>query len=149
LLGKPSRMRSSLVQHPASTLVAIVVAVLLVRLLLRVLRREPRDVSRARTSEGWALYTTCFFSGVLFTNALAHFSHGISGEQFPAPFGFALGTGFLQHLSNVLWGFLNIVLGYNLFVHGRVSEGDWPRRTAFFAGILVMGVFLAYVFSRR
>ena len=94
----------------------------------------------------WSRYVICFFSGVLLTNFLAHFSHGISGEQFPAPLGFALGSGLAEHLSNVVWGFLNLVLGYVLFRRGGVAASG-TRVTAFFAGVLAMGIFLAIVFS--
>ena len=142
-------LMSSLVQHPASTLVAVVAAALLIRLVLRFLRQEKaRDGVPGSAPKAWAHYAMCFFSGVLFTNALAHFSHGISGEQFAAPFGYALGNGFPEHLSNVLWGFLNLIIGYSLFVQGKVSERGWLEKTAFFAGILAMGVFLSFVFSQ-
>jgi hypothetical protein len=142
-------LMSSLVQHPASTLVAVVAAVLLIRLVLRFLRQKrARDGVLGSAPKAWTHYAMCFFSGVLFTNALAHFSHGISGEQFAAPFGYALGNGFPEHLSNVLWGFLNLIIGYSLFVQGKVSERGWLGKTAFFAGILAMGVFLSFVFSQ-
>jgi cytochrome c biogenesis protein CcdA len=138
---------ASLVRHPASTLVAVVVAVLLVRFSVRLLQRKGRDSVPGAASEAWSGYASSFFSGVLFTNALAHFSHGISGEEFPAPFGFALGRGFTEHLSNVLWGFLNLVLGYSLFVRGKVSDRVLRKKILFFAGVLAMGVFLSFVFS--
>lgn len=138
---------SSLFQHPASALVVVALIVLLVRLAPRFFQFRSRENDQA-TGFSWTAYAMCFFSGVLLTNALAHFSHGISGEQFPAPFGYALGTGFAEHLSNVLWGFLNLVLGYGLFVRGKLFNQSLSGKVAFFAGVLAMGIFLSYVFSR-
>jgi hypothetical protein len=139
---------SSLFQHPASALVAVAVLILLVRLAPRLFHLRGPDNGQAAESGTWSSYLMCFFSGVLFTNALAHFSHGISAEQFPAPFGYALGAGFPQHLSNVLWGFLNLVLGYALFVRSKVFNQSSLGKIIFFAGVLAMGIFLSYFFSR-
>jgi hypothetical protein len=139
---------SSLFQHPASVFVAVAFVVLLIRLVPRLFQRRSNDDGRATGTSGWFDYMMCFFSGVLFTNALAHFSHGISGEQFPAPFGYALANGFPEHLSNVLWGFLNLVLGYSLFIKSKVFNQSLSGKIVFFAGILAMGIFLSYFFSR-
>lgn len=139
---------SNLFQHPASLIVAVALIVLVIRLAPRLFQRGNRDKGQAMEFANWSRYIMCFFSGVLFTNALAHFTHGISGEQFPAPFGYALGNGFLEHLSNVLWGFLNLVLGYSLFVKSKVFEQNMAGKIVFFSGILAMGIFLSYFFSR-
>lgn len=141
------KLLANLFQHPASALVAVALVVLVIRLSLRFFQRNSPHRQRATYANVWSHALMCFFSGVLFTNALAHFSHGISGEQFPAPFGYALGDGFPAHLSNVLWGFLNLVLGYTLFVRGKVLDQERWRIVAFFAGVLAMGIFLSYVFS--
>lgn len=138
---------SSLFQHPVSALVGVAVAALLVRLGTRLLQRRTKEGQAAGLGI-WSEYVMCFLSGVLFTNALAHFTHGISGEQFPAPFGYALGSGFPEHLSNVLWGFLNMVLGYSLFTRSKIFSQGLAGKVVFFAGVLTMGIFLSYVFSR-
>ena len=139
---------SSLLQHPASLLVAVALVVLLIRLGPRLFQQRKQENDQATATTSGSDYVWCFLSGVLFTNALAHFTHGISGEQFPAPFGYALGNGFPAHLSNVLWGFLNMVLGYSLFVRSRVFNQSLSGKIVFFAGVLMMGIFLSYFFSR-
>ena len=139
---------SNLFQHPASALVAVALVVLLIRLVPRLFAHGNQDGGRVTKFSTWSRYVMCFFSGVLFTNALAHFSHGISGEQFPAPFGYALENGFPEYLSNVLWGFLNLVLGYSLFDRSKVFNQSLLGKIVFFAGILAMGIFLSYFFSR-
>jgi hypothetical protein len=92
-------------------------------------------------------YLACFFSGVLFANTVPHFVHGISGEYFPAPFGKHLGNGLLEHLSNVVWGFVNLVLGYALFQRGGVATPSKWGKFFFFAGIFAISIFLCFVFS--
>ena len=133
--------------HPASTLVALAVAALAIRLLIRYFRETKKGEDRTGTSSLWSIYLACFFSGVLFANALPHLSHGMSGEQFPAPFGYALGTGFLSHLSNVIWGWINLVLGYYLFAKGGVLQPGMARKVVFFSGILAMSILLSFIFS--
>jgi hypothetical protein len=133
-------MRSLLGQHPASTLVAIMVGLL----AIKVIRTFIRGKKNGPVDGG---IRAAFFSGVLFVNALAHFTHGISGEGFPAPFGYLLGPGLFSNLSNVIWGFINIALGYLLLVQGKVFGEDKHRTSVFFAGVLAMGIFLSVVFS--
>jgi FtsH-binding integral membrane protein len=87
-----------------------------------------------------------FFSAVLLVNALAHFTHGISGEPFPGPFRFVVGPGLANNLLNVVWGFVNILIGYGLFARSQPLSTQ-AKRTAFFAGVLVMGIFLCTVFT--
>ena len=81
-------------------------------------------------------------------NALAHFTHGISGERFPAPFGFALGPGLPSNLSNAVWGFICFAVGWHLFVAGEVGNGSSRGELFFLAGVLGMGVLLSFSFSK-
>jgi hypothetical protein len=91
---------------------------------------------------------TCFASGVLFANFVPHCAHGVSGEPFPAPFGKLLGPGFPSAASNVVWGVLNLAFGYYLFRKGDALAGDGWGRALFLSGLLAMGVFLSFLFSR-
>ena len=136
-------MKSLLGAHPFSTLVTVAVALLACKLIFDFFNRKNK-IGNESVDGG---IRAAVISGILLTNALPHFLHGISAEQFPAPFGYLLGTGHLEYLSNVLWGFLNIVLGYSWFIRGRVSGTDTKRRVAFFCGVLAMGIFLFFVFS--
>ena len=113
----------------------------------KAIKANGTDPNEGMDKKLWAIYLACFFSGILFVNAIPHFIHGISGEYFPAPFGQYLGKGFLEYLSNVVWGFVNIVFGYNLFVLGKVSSSSRWGKVSFFAGILCMSIFLSFVFS--
>jgi hypothetical protein len=128
--------------HPASTLVALAVAALAVRVVIGLFRRDTANTASQ------PIYFACFFSGVLAVNAVPHFVHGISGEAFPAPFGYLFGEGFASHLSNVFWGLLNAGLAYYLYGKGGVARGNVPK-IVFFSGALAMSVLLTYIFSRN
>ena len=133
----------------ATNLVAVVLFFLVVRgIIFLVQKSRAREIGQGFNVQLLGKYLSCFISGVLLTNAIPHFVHGISGENFPAPFGPYLVSGFPQHLANVIWGFLNIVFGYNQFVMGEVASPDTWRKFFFFAGVLGMGIFLCFVFSR-
>lgn len=136
-------MKELLGAHPFSTLVTLAITLLALRLIFDLFNRKNKKESGPVDGGIQA----AVISGILFANAIPHFVHGISAEQFPAPFGYLLGTGYLEYLSNVLWGFLNIVLGYSWFIKGKVSGSDIQRKVAFFSGILAMAIFLSFVFS--
>ncbi len=128
---------------------ALVILVVVIRGVVYLIQNRPKVESQAgadRAPAGRVL--AAFVSGILFTNAVPHFVHGVSGETFPAPLASLLATPFLQHLSNMIWGFINIVLGYTLFVIGRVSSPGRLNKFVFFAGVLGMGIFLVAIFSR-
>jgi hypothetical protein len=67
-------------------------------------------------------YIAYFFGGALLTNAVPHFVAGLMGRPFQSPFAKPSGEGLSSSTVNVLWGFLNLVLGYVLIC--RVGEFD-------------------------
>ena len=97
-------------------------------------------------------YTTLvsyFFGGAFLANAIPHFVSGMMGKPFQSPFAKPPGEGLSSSIVNVLWGFLNLVVGY--FLVCRV--GDFGLRTtsnvtALGLGILLMGLFCARHFGR-
>jgi hypothetical protein len=96
------------------------------------------------------LYLVSYLFGAAFlANAVPHFISGVMGEPFQSPFAKPPGEGLSSSTVNVLWGFLNIVVGYALVC--RV--GDFSLKTtsdvaAFGLGILLMGLLLARQFGR-
>jgi hypothetical protein len=134
----------------ATYLVGLVIIVLAVRGVIYLVQVTRKGGSiHLSPAAGRSAYVASFFSGVLLTNAIPHFVHGISAEPFPAPFGKYLGPGLPSYVANVLWGFVCIVLGYRLFVSGKVIGTDRLALVSFFAGVLGMGLFLAFVFSHH
>jgi hypothetical protein len=67
----------------------------------------------------WYNYISCFFAGMFLANFVPHFIHGVSGDSFPSPFANPPGKGLSSPLINVLWGLLNLVIGYFLYRGGE------------------------------
>lgn len=117
----------------------------------------PKDPNRAKTftmeaelktPTRWYHDVAYFFGGAFLANALPHLGNGISGHSFQSPFAHPPGVGLSSSTVNVLWGLLNLVLGYLLVC--RVGRFDLRRTRhvlALGAGILVLSLQLAYVFG--
>ena len=70
----------------------------------------------------WIDCVSYFFGGALLTNVVPHFVSGVMGRPFQSPFATPRGEGHSSSTVNVLWGFLNLVIGYVLVV--RVGDFD-------------------------
>ncbi len=97
----------------------------------------------------WAHDIAYFFGGAFLTNAIPHFVSGVMGRPFQSPFAKPPGEGLSSSTVNVLWGFLNLTIGYVLIC--RVGEFDLRSTEdmgALGVGVLLMGVILARTFGR-
>src|ERR1700678_4682893 len=97
----------------------------------------------------WLPYVSYFFGGAFLTNAIPHFVSGLMGRAFQSPFAKPPGQGLSSSIVNVLWGFLNIVVGYALVC--RV--GDFELRNtgdvvAFGSGALLIALIASWQFGR-
>ncbi len=97
----------------------------------------------------WYYYIACFFAGMFLANAVPHFVQGISGDRFPTPFAHPPGKGLSSPTVNVLWGLINIALGYILFRVGKVSSGDDLSLVIFFAGIAAISILCSNLFVKK
>jgi hypothetical protein len=70
----------------------------------------------------WYNYIACFFAGLFLANFVPHFVHGISSEAFPTPFANPPGRGLSSPTVNVLWGLLNLIIGFLLLRAGKLSD---------------------------
>jgi uncharacterized membrane protein len=95
----------------------------------------------------WYNYIACFFAGLFIANFVPHFIHGISGETFPTPFANPPGRGLSSPTVNVLWGFLNLVIGFLLLRAGKLSDKNKWALFIFFAGILIISIMLSKGFA--
>ncbi len=89
------------------------------------------------------------FGGAFLTNAIPHFVSGVMGKPFQSPFAKPPGQGLSSSTVNVLWGLLNIAVGYVLVC--RV--GDFELRAtrdviALGLGMLLIGLLSARLFGR-
>jgi hypothetical protein len=62
----------------------------------------------------WYFYLLEFVSGLLLTNGVPHFVQGLSGHRFQSPFASPPGVGESSPLTNALWGFANLAVGFAL-----------------------------------
>jgi len=94
----------------------------------------------------WYFYLLEFLSGMFLANGVPHFVHGVSGAPFQSPFAKPPGVGESSALSNVLWGFGNLVAG------GLLLHFFWPRYTAGWVvvgvGVLAISIQLAVHFGK-
>src|SRR6201986_1378455 len=97
----------------------------------------------------WYQYLAAFFSGAFLANAIPHFVQGVSGNKFPSPFSKPPGKGLSSALVNVLWGGLNIVIGYVLLKAGKFTSENCVDLIVIFVGAMLMSVQLGINFSKK
>jgi hypothetical protein len=97
----------------------------------------------------WYAYVAFFFGGAFLVNAVPHFVNGVSGRSFPTPFASPPGRGESSPVVNVLWGTVNLIIGYLLEFHVReFHASNIPDVILLGAGGLLMAVMLSLAFGR-
>src|SRR5271168_879967 len=97
----------------------------------------------------WLHYLSYFFGGAFLANALPHFVSGVMGRAFQSPFAKPPGEGLSSSTVNVLWGFLNIVIGYLLVLHvGSFDVRSMIHIASLAAGALVLSLSMARHFGK-
>ncbi|HEY3812108.1 MAG TPA: hypothetical protein VGL66_02700 [Caulobacteraceae bacterium] len=80
------------------------------------------------------------FGGMFLTNVIPHFVSGLMGRRFPSPFAKPPGKGQSSAMTNLLWGFFNLVVGYVLLSRvGNFDIGNWRHAAAAGVGALLVG----------
>jgi hypothetical protein len=97
----------------------------------------------------WYNYLAAFFAGAFLANVVPHFFHGISGDRFPTPFAHPPGRGLSSPTVNVVWAWVNLVVGYILFRTGKVSPEDTATLVVFLAGIVAISTILSFRFRQK
>ncbi|WP_175855784.1 hypothetical protein [Burkholderia anthina] len=93
-------------------------------------------------------FVCCFFGGAFLANAVPHLVGGLRGEPFQTPFAKPPGRGLSSSTVNVVWGVVNLAIGYALLC--RIDRFDLMRTAdaaAFGLGVLALGLFLARHFG--
>ena len=97
----------------------------------------------------WLHLVSYFFGGMFLANAIPHYVSGMTGRPFQTPFAKPPGEGLSSSTVNVLWGFLNGVIGYLLLVRvGSFNLRSVSDFVALAAGIVLISVFSARHFGR-
>jgi hypothetical protein len=98
------------------------------------------------------VYLAHFVAGALFANGIPHFVSGVCGRPFRTPFVRLGGAGATTSsaTTNIVWGWLNWLVAYVLFLDvGPRYLGSLVDTVAAAGGVLVMGLVLAQIFSRE
>jgi hypothetical protein len=97
----------------------------------------------------WTIYLLQFVAGLFLANGVPHFVQGISGHWFQTPFASPPGVGESSPIVNVLWGFLNLSVGFALLFEFAPKGADVVFEWVCFGlGALVMALFGAWHFGR-
>jgi hypothetical protein len=97
----------------------------------------------------WLYDASYFLGGAVLTNAVPHFVSGVMGRPFQSPFAKPPGQGLSSSTVNVLWGFLNLAIGYALVCRvGAFDLRSAEHVVVFGLGVLLTGVMMARRFGR-
>ena len=109
-----------------------------------------RDRSSARVGTiRWNHYVAYLFGGAFLANAVPHFVNGVSGRPFQSPFASPPGEGLSSSTVNVLWGLLNLAIGYVLVCRVGNFELRQTRHVVVLGlGVLLMAIMLSRAFGR-
>jgi hypothetical protein len=94
-------------------------------------------------------YLAYFAAGLLLTNGVPHFVHGIFGRRFQSPFASPPGVGESSPVVNVVWGLANFIIGYLLIAGvGDFTGGLTLDSLMVGIGALLMALILSWHFGR-
>lgn len=97
----------------------------------------------------WLMLISYFFGGIFITNAIPHVVNGMSGRQFQSPFAKPPGEGLSSSITNVLWGFFNLIVGCLLVCRvGHFTLKNTADIIAFAIGAFLIALFSAQHFGR-
>jgi hypothetical protein len=96
----------------------------------------------------WLLAVFHFLGGAFLANAVPHLVSGLMGRPFQTPFARPRGLGLSSSSANVLWGFLNLGVGYLLVWRvGDFGPGDTWEVVMVGLGALSLSLLLARRFG--
>lgn len=97
----------------------------------------------------WLVFVAYFFGGAFFVNGVPHLVKGVCGERFQSPFAKPPGEGYSSALVNVVWGLVNLAIGYVLVCRvGDFDLRDTADVVALGLGAAVIALFCGHHFGR-
>jgi hypothetical protein len=97
----------------------------------------------------WYHYVSFFFGGAFLANAIPHFVSGVTGHPFQSPFASPPGQGLSPAVVNVLWGAINLAVGYVLVLRvGKFELRNTKHALTAGAGALLIALMSALTFGR-
>ncbi|OSY89326.1 hypothetical protein WH52_01415 [Tenacibaculum holothuriorum] len=95
----------------------------------------------------WYNYLAAFGAGFFLTNVIPHLVNGVSGQEFPSPFGAPPGVGLSSPIQNVIWALMNMVIGYLLYRVSKIDSKNIIGTILMFVGIAVCALMCANSFG--
>jgi len=95
----------------------------------------------------WYNYLAALAAGFFLANAIPHMVSGMTGQEFPSPFGDPPGVGLSSPTQNVIWALINLVVGYLLVRAGKVSSKNTITMVLMFIGISICALMCASTFG--
>lgn len=89
-----------------------------------------------------------FISAIFLFNAIPHLVNGLSGARFPSPFAKPPGVGLSSPMVNVLWAWVNILLGFFIGFYQSNAFATLNSSLVFFAGGMLLSLSLAWHFGK-
>ncbi|MFC6301573.1 hypothetical protein GNF76_24045 [Pseudomonas sp. CCM 7893] len=97
----------------------------------------------------WLDLVAYCFGGAFLANAVPHCVSGVMGKAFQTPFANPPGQGLSSSTVNVLWGFINLVIGYVLVCRvGDFELKSTADAVALGLGALALSLYVARHFGR-
>ena len=100
-----------------------------------------------KTPLKWYHYLVTFGAGFFLTNVLPHMVNGVSGREFPSPFGEPSGVGLSSPVTNVIWALINLIIGYILLRAGKVKFNNTISMVIVFLGLTICALMCAMSFG--
>ena len=103
----------------------------------------------ALAGRSWLDYLAWFVGGAALVNTIPHLVAGLMGRPFQSPFAKPPGQGLSSSRTNLLWGFVNLILAYLLLAHvGRFDFQSGADMGIAGLGGLLIGLVCAHGFGR-
>ena len=97
----------------------------------------------------WIAFAVHFIAAALFTNSIPHITNGLSGRRFRTPFARLRGMKLSSPVTNVLWGWSNMLVALLLFVNiGPLYIVTPIDMVVIAASVLLTSAWLAQTFER-
>lgn len=97
----------------------------------------------------WIEYALAFLAGVFLANAVPHFVQGICGNRFPTPFAKPPGKGLSSPTVNVVWGIVNLVIGYLALTRSGIGRGAPMQPLMLLLGIVAISIPMSIRFANK
>ena len=80
---------------------------------------------------------------------IPHLVSGMTGTDFPSPFGDPPGVGLFSPTQNVIWALINLIIGYLLYRVGKVSSKNPITILLLFIGLAICAFICAAIFGNN